>query len=169
MPTRIADVVTHFWSKVEKTDGCWLWLGRINAARGGYGTFDSHRVTKRAHRFAYELTYGPAPDDIEVCHRCDNPRCVRPDHLFLGTRKDNAEDCVRKGRTQRGARHHAVKLTEDQVREIRELYDSHPHKIGGPVGRTPSAFSMKALAKRFGVDPMSIHFIVSRKNWKHVA
>jgi len=87
----------RFWEKVEKTDGCWLWTSTLNT--WGYGQFQIGRTKQyRAHRIAYELTYGPIPAGMHVCHHCDNPRCVRPDHLFLGTHLDNMRDRQAKGR-----------------------------------------------------------------------
>lgn len=164
---RIVDIATHFWSKVEKTDNCWTWKGRRNTARGGYGMFDVRRVTVRAHRFAYELVNGPIPAGFEVCHRCDDPRCVRPDHLFLGTRKENAADCQSKGRTSRGEGRYDAKLSDDTVREIRQLYATVPRQRNGrPYGRGP--LSVRGLAQRFGVTPSAIHLAVRGRTWRHV-
>lgn len=87
----------RFWSKVRKSDGCWEWTASVNAK--GYGRFGvTSRHIVAAHRFAYELVVGPIPDDQWVLHRCDNPRCVRPDHLFTGSPLDNSTDMVSKGR-----------------------------------------------------------------------
>lgn len=87
----------RFWSLVDKSGECWLWQGRTN--NDGYGRLNvSKRQQVYAHRYAYANIYGPIPDGFFVCHHCDNPRCVRPDHLFLGTNQDNVNDMVRKGR-----------------------------------------------------------------------
>lgn len=95
-------VADRFWEKVERSpdpDGCWVWTAATT--RIGYGVFAVSRKRKnvRAHRFAWELTHGPIPDGLCVCHACDNPPCVRPDHLWLGTSEDNTADRHRKGRT----------------------------------------------------------------------
>jgi hypothetical protein len=90
----------RFWSKVIKSDKCWTWTGAINK-HTGYGTIGLGRrsgKTRGAHRVSWELAHGPIPEGLYVCHRCDNKRCVRPDHLFLGTAEDNAQDALRKGR-----------------------------------------------------------------------
>jgi hypothetical protein len=88
----------RFWSKVQKTETCWLWMGARHP-HGGYGQFVGPPIKElRAHRYSWVLAYGPIPDGLLVCHRCDNPPCVRPDHLFLGTHLDNALDMMAKGR-----------------------------------------------------------------------
>lgn len=87
----------RFWSKVEKTDTCWIWGGNKN--QDGYGLFyPLSKKTAQAHRFSWSLINGPVPDGLYVCHKCDNPSCVNPDHLFVGTQTDNMRDCKNKGR-----------------------------------------------------------------------
>lgn len=87
----------RFWSKVEKTDACWLWRGGVKP--NGYGRFViGHSTQVYAHRFAWELTNGAVADGLFVCHHCDTPLCVRPDHLFLGTHTENMRDMLAKGR-----------------------------------------------------------------------
>jgi hypothetical protein len=86
----------RFWSFVAKGDGCWEWTGY--RGEQGYGVFSLGGKNHRAHRFSYAHNVGPVRSGQMVCHRCDNPSCVRPDHLFLGSGKDNAADCIAKGR-----------------------------------------------------------------------
>jgi hypothetical protein len=86
------------FSRIERGDGCWPWRGGISSS--GYGNLNVPGTRRKilAHRAVYELTFGPIPDGLLVLHRCDNPRCVRPEHLFLGTHRENAHDKIRKGR-----------------------------------------------------------------------
>jgi len=86
----------RFWARLEKSGECWNWMGSTS---GGYGQLSYRRRPVRTHRLAWELAYGPIPAGLSVCHHCDNPRCCRPDHLFLGTPGDNARDCFLKGRS----------------------------------------------------------------------
>lgn len=138
----------RFWSKVEKTEGCWLW--RAGHSARGYGCF-ARTPTQicRAHRVAYELTYGPIPAGLYVCHHCDNRNCVRPDHLYLGTQHDNMRD-----RSLRD-HHNAAKLTTEQVREMRAIYE-----------RDRPTF--EALGAQFGVRPRTASRIARRKERAHV-
>lgn len=145
---RVAPVAERFWPKVRKTEGCWLWEGGMN---GDYGAFDN----TSAHHMAWVLTHGEVPEGQEVCHNCpggDNPRCVNPAHMFLGTRRDNMQDAVRKGRVRRGERHGCARLTAEQVLDIRARYAA-----GG--------VSHEALASEFGVSRPTVSLIISRKNW----
>lgn len=89
-------VADRFWANVDKSGDCWTWTaGRYPT---GYGMFGVNRVPRGAHRVSWELTHGPIPAGLEVCHSCDNPPCVRPSHLWLGTHRQNIEDAGRKGR-----------------------------------------------------------------------
>jgi hypothetical protein len=93
--------VLRFWSHVNWTDYCWTWMGA--ADRDGYGRFHVPRgETDTAHRVAWRLTFGPIPDGLQVLHKCDNPPCVRPDHLYVGTNEDNVRDKVERGRQYNG-------------------------------------------------------------------
>jgi hypothetical protein len=135
---------------VTKSDGCWLWTGPVGGH--GYGHFSVERRQVRSHRMAWELSNGPIPSGMYVCHRCDVTLCVRPDHLFVGTHRDNNDDKVAKNRHTFGARMPWSKLTESEVLEIRRL-----HSEGGS--------SHRKLGQLFNVSPAAIGLIVRRKNW----
>jgi len=139
----------------EPNSGCWLWLGGVN--HKGYGTFKwSSGKTKLAHRASWEVSKGEIPKGILVCHKCDNPACVNPDHLFLGTDKDNSDDKLRKGREARlaGETNPRARITENQVNTILE-------DIGR--GRT-----LQSLADEYGVHRNTIHQIKIGRNWRHL-
>jgi hypothetical protein len=117
--------IENFWAKVDKTtspSGCWLWTGAKQGGRNGrYGAFQvGWKTQKRAHRVSYELTYGPISGGMMVCHSCDTPLCVNPEHLFLGSARVNTQDMIRKGRkvVVCGEKNGAAKLTDDQVVSI---------------------------------------------------
>ena len=150
----------RFWSKVEKGDPleCWEWTAFTLDDRGGYGQFrvgGASGAMIGAHRVAWELVNGEIPDGMCILHSCDNPPCVNPGHLFLGTKTDNAEDRDQKGRTQKGDDHAMAKITSDDVIEIRE---------GFARGE-----KQEHLASRFGVSRSNVSLILARKTWKHVA
>lgn len=103
----VAPMPWHFWHKALVGDGCWEWQASTYGI--GYGQFHRDGVMTPAHRMAWQLTHGSIPDGMVVCHRCDNPPCVRPDHLFLGTNKDNSRDMVAKGRHKEQRKTHCPK------------------------------------------------------------
>ena len=163
-------VEQRFWIKVHKSDGCWLWTACVNNM--GYGEF---RISKGsqgleyAHRFSWTLHNGPIPDGMKVLHKCDTPRCVRPDHLFLGSQKDNIHDCIGKGRNpvltvghlgSKGEKHGMSKLTQEQIIDIRQRY------VGGVNQFNPS--NRRKLAEEFGIKPNHVWQIYTRKVWKHI-
>lgn len=137
----------RLWSRTQQGEsGCLVFTGYIDRSNG-YGKLTVHRRTKLAHRFSWELTNGPIPDGMFVCHHCDNPPCVNPDHLFLGTAYDNMRDMIAKGRARSpvGIACGNAKLTDQQVREIRMRY-----RVVHPSRRTGSSAS--ELAAEFGVN-----------------
>lgn len=139
-----------FWSLARMGDGCWEWQGR--RSEKGYGQF---KAKGGAHRHAWRLTYGE-PGAMFVCHRCDNPPCVRPDHLFLGTALDNNRDRVSKGRPNGayGERNVNAKLTADDVRTIRAALEGARKGVGA------------ALARKYGVGEAVITRIKAGTVWK---
>jgi DNA-binding XRE family transcriptional regulator len=145
----------RFWEYVDASNpsGCWPWIGKSKGS-GGYGRTSILHVAYPSHRVAYELTNGPIPDGLIVRHTCDNPPCVNPAHLILGSHKDNARDAIERGRRPRGSQASCVKLTEGQVREIRELRSQ--------------GLSQYELARRFGVHRSTIKDIDSRRSWAHL-
>ena len=156
----------RFWNYVEKTEGCWNWTGP--KIRQGYGVFCQGRKKKTlAHRFSWRLHSGEIPKGIFVCHHCDNPSCVRPEHLFTGTAKDNNRDAIKKGRfvyntrlglkapnriknLPRGENHPHVKMTEEKVLEARRLFAT-------------GKYNCKQLGKMFGLSQSGMYAVVHRK------
>ena len=147
----------RFASGLEDLAGCWPWIGSKN--RQGYGklacvSFGRHKFM--AHRVSYLLFVGPIPRGLQVLHHCDNPSCVNPQHLFVGTQKDNMADCHRKGRERKAASGEQcswAKLTWDDVFKIRQLY-------------AEERITQEALAKAFGISPSQVRNIVKGISWK---
>ena len=160
-------MVDAFWQRVQKSDGCWEWMGTKRPFGYGYMTrsvlprSDGRPRNKHfaAHRVSWELHHGPIPEGLQVCHHCDNPGCVRPDHLFLGTARDNVHDKIRKGR-ERYVRHYGedcvrAKLTEADVREIRARRAAGERPVD--------------IAKDYNVSDEQVSRISQRRSWAHVA
>jgi len=146
----------RFLSKIQKTDACWIWIGTIKP--NGYGQFGLNYKIHYAHRFAYKLFIGEITKDLCVLHKCDNRRCVNPNHLFLGTLKDNVEDCIKKGRNKlppilRGENHGSSKLKLSDVVAIRRMYQQ-------------KEYTMVFLGKLFGVKKSQISKIINKKLWR---
>lgn len=191
IPKITAKDVDRFWAKTQpRPDGCIVWTGHLNRGRGTFTFSCGSRTDKKhilAHRVSATLKFGNIPDGQVVCHTCDNPSCVNPDHLFLGTQKDNVQDCINKGRfncsglqigwgkthksfgDKNGTRLHPEKIakgeshpfsivTEAQVREIRRLKAE-----GVAVKEIAEEFS-----KRIGVGIDTIRQIAYRSSWKHI-
>ena len=143
----------RFEEKFTKTDTCWLW--HANKLPKGYGLFKLHGTMARAHRVAYELYKGPFEKTLHVLHTCDNPSCVNPDHLWLGTNADNVKDKKMKGRAQgfQGAENPRALLTKDQVIEMRALWAT-------------KQISQGRLAKQFGIKLGTVSGIVNGTAWR---
>ena len=150
-----------FWTHVDRSGGtnaCWPWTQSLDM---GYGQLSWHGEHSRAHVVAYELTTGPVPKGMCVCHNCpggDNRACCNPAHFFLGTTADNTKDTIKKGRGvnppyKTGENNGHSKLTWDKVREIRRLY---------AVGNTSSS----KIAKQFGINQSHVWQIVTNKQWR---
>lgn len=152
----IACVEARFWSHVEKTETCWLWIGGSSRYPNFYYCTESGKRTQDgAHRFSYRLHVGPIPDGLFVCHTCDVKHCVNPGHLFLGTLADNVHDMCDKGKQPKGIRCGSAKLTEESVLAIRAK-----HADGVP-------FSV--LGREFGVSVTQVARVARRMHWRHLA
>ena len=148
-----------FWRRVQKSDGCWNWIGFKN--RKGYGTLTHRGKTYSAHRLSFqiqrgEIPKGEGPHGTCVLHRCDNPACVNPDHLFLGSNRDNIDDMLNKGRHRprwgaKGAINPSAKLTEAQAQAI--LDDPRPRFV---------------IAREYGISWTMVNRIKTGENWKHL-
>lgn len=150
-----APLMDRFWAKVRKGDQCWEW--EATTINRGYGIFYVSRKPVLAHRFSYELHFGPIPTGMIVCHHCDNPLCVRPDHLFAGTYSDNSWDMIAKGRHRpcRGENNPKTKLSESEVLDILTRY------FTGDVTQAD-------LARAYSIGPSAIFGIVHGTRWVHV-
>lgn len=157
-------ILERIWARVAKGDGfgCWEWTA--SATKAGYGQLRVGTSPRYVHRLVYELSIGDIPDGMFVCHRCDNRRCCKPSHLFLGTAADNSRDMAQKNRSTRGRpqplgahvageSHGRRKLTAKQVQEIRARYAA-----GG--------VTQEKIAAEFGVSGAHVCGIVNGKFWK---
>jgi hypothetical protein len=160
-----------FWSKVEKTAGCWVWLGAID--RDGYGKFQvttpgekAKQRHVRAHRYAWEIATGTHPSGL-LLHDCDNPACVRigSGHVKAGTQRENIRDCVARGRHARhghvGSVHPKARLDESRVRTIRAVFATRGVQ-------TSAASAVRSLAAQYQVSISTMWSVVLRRSWRHV-
>lgn len=140
----------RFFSKVNKTDSCWLWTSAKH--RNGYGCFTMNKKDNSAHRLSWLLAGHTIPEGHLIRHKCRNRHCVNPEHLETGTYKENQMDRVRDGTDSRGEKHGQSKLTEDQIRAIRARHTEN----------------QRGLAKEYGVSQRAIFDIIHRRTWKHL-
>ena len=160
----------NFWKKVNKTDNCWIWIGaKMGFKTHLYGNFGFNHKSNYAHRLSWELYNGPIPKGLWVLHKCDNPACVNPKHLFLGTAKTNALDRDLKGRTSKhigklikdgkiilpkGEEHYKSKLNNEDIKLIRKLKK-----------RGLNSFK---IAQKFFMSSSHIRNILAKRYWKHI-
>jgi len=155
----VADRAARFWARCDTSRGevaCWPWAKCKDTH--GYGSLKWNRKNSIASRVAWALTFGEIPDGLHVLHRCDNPPCCNPKHLFLGTHQTNSDDKHAKGREVilRGESNGNARLTVSSVRDIRERYAS-------------GAISQADLARMYDVDAGTINSVVRRRNWRFVS
>ena len=149
---RLKPLRERFFGKVDISGDCWQWLGY--RAPSGYGLFWTGKRDERAHRVSWQFHNGPIPDGLHVLHHCDNPPCVNPGHLWLGTDADNVRDKVKKNRHCYGSLHYKAKIDESDVLVIREL-------------RSAST-SVKALSWFFEISEQTIYQVSQRRTWRHI-
>jgi HNH endonuclease len=156
----LAPLEERFWSKVDRRgpDECWPWKAAVRRPDEGYGAFWFEGRHRPSHVMALILSGTPVVLGMEACHRCDNPPCCNPGHLFLGTRQDNDTDRVKKGRQAFGAKVGTAKLSDEDAAVIKSLK---------PNGRAPNGLR-QALAERFGVSRATIGDVWSRR-WTHLS
>lgn len=151
--SKLQPIAARFWSKVRKTRTCWWWLAGTTAR--GYGKFWIDGRTVHAHRVAWELVNGPMDPGLVARHKCDNPLCVRPDHVVPGTNLDNTRDMVERGRMPLGEAHKSAKLTAAQVIEIR--------------ARRARGEKVVTLAAEYGMSQSRISAIGKGKGWRQLS
>ena len=165
----MAAISKSFWDHVDigESDECWEW--QRSKTPNGYGrlryTIERNKYTNLyAHRYAWELVNGPIPDGMFILHKCDNPSCVNPSHLYLGTQSDNIRDRVIRGRNGHppedtpkrvGSQVSVARFKEEEIPVIRDLYAS-------------GKISIRGLARKYDVSPSVIHSIIHRVTWKHI-
>jgi HNH endonuclease len=148
MSNRYLNIIERLYQKILKTDNCWLWTGCKNV--DGYGILRLNNKTLLSHRVSYDYHKGAIPKGLFVCHKCDNPSCVNPSHLFLGSSKDNKQDSIRKNRAVFA---NNKKLTDKEVQEIRAA-----RRVG--VGAA-------ILANQYNITKWTIYDVCSR-SWSHI-
>lgn len=151
--------VKRFWAKVEKTDSCWNW--KASKTKNGYGVFGNKKAKKNwlAHRYSYQLVYGQIPSGMFICHKCDNPQCVNPKHLFLGTAKSNSEDMKNKGRSAIGDKNGLRKHPESILWGKDNSNGKLSYEDVVMIRKLKLEYRASQLAERFGVCRQYIYNI----------
>lgn len=186
LPIPTTQEIQRFWKYVDKTPGqgpqgeCWEWQGGRFKRGLNYGQFEYRGKPVTAHRLSYVICFNEPPGLLLVCHRCDNPPCVNPAHLFLGTNATNSSDMVAKGRqaaglrngkhthpeaTKRGKEHHQYgkAWNPGEQHHLAKLTDTIVLEI-----RATKGVSARSIAQRLGVSPSTIESVLNRKTWKHI-
>lgn len=151
----------RFWMKVDTSGECWVWVA--STSPGGYGRMAANEPGKpkrivQAHRLSWELEHGPIPSGYSILHKCDNPRCVRPEHLRLGTHADNMRDCAAKDRINRRApQGEASGLSVLTAEQVCDIYQ-----------RRQAGELLRVLATEYGVSISQVHRIATGKSWRHL-
>jgi hypothetical protein len=156
----MSSLLNRLNGKFTISDDCWNWTAGKD--KNGYGQIKINRKQFRAHRVMYEAVKGSIPKGLVVMHSCDNPSCVNPDHLQIGTNKDNSQDMIKKGRkhlifggeNQRGEKNGRALITEDDVREIRKRHANGERQVD--------------IAIDYGLTQIGVSKITTRRTWKHV-
>ncbi len=159
MAYKARPIADRFWEKVKKTRGCWLWTASKQAA--GYGSFVVHKGDSPvgAHRLSYELEIGSIPTGMQVLHRCDNPSCVRPSHLFLGTQRDNMRDMRTKGRWRYKPRDQSGERNPNAI-----LSDA---QVAAMLGELVAGGRPVNVARKYGIQYRTLWAIRRRKTVSH--
>ena len=161
LPACPRSIQSRFWPQVQITEKCWNWTGLKDGY--GYGSIYYLGYMQKASRVSWQLNYGAIPENTMVCHHCDNPACVRPDHLFLGNHTTNAQDMAAKGRqvfqrkperAKRGEEHYCAKLTADDIRAIRQRHDQGE--------------GMQSIADAYHISKQTVWRVVRRLTWVHI-
>jgi len=152
---RPKNILKDVWKRINKRDenDCWEWVGGKD--KDGYGRMMIDRHNYRTHRLTYIETYGSIPEGLIICHRCNNPSCCNPNHLYAGTIRENSQQCTKEGRRVSGEKHYKTILSDKDILKIRSLYST-------------GTFSQRELGRMFGVTQAAIWYIINNKTRKYI-